>query len=178
MTTQVIERPAVQFRTDDLSAAVRQAMDSAVAGLGASRAAVQQAIGQGDCAFCDRLRYRLSQGLGEYLGSTDPSVRAVYLYEPDYATSDEPALGERPGLSPGMSMLVWAERKSAALTAVLDSLATAVREEAAKWTCPKANALCWMLDAQVVDDGEVKARSGYGALVNSLYVRPIEVWHR
>jgi hypothetical protein len=108
----------------------------------------------------------------------DPSVRAVYLYEPDYATAEEGELGERPGLSPGMSMLVWAERKSAALTAVLDSLAAAVREEAGKWACPKANALCWMLDAQVVDDNQVEARSGYGALVNSVYVRPLEVWHR
>ena len=178
MTTGSVDRPLVDSDVNDVSAAVRQAMENALASLGTSRSAVQQAMGDADCHTCERLRYRLSQGLGKYLGSVDPSVRAVYIYEPDYATSSEAALWERPSLSPGISMLVWVERKSAALNAVLDSLATAVREEAEKWACPKANALCWMLDAQVVDDVEVEARSGLGALVHSVYVRPLEVWHR
>lgn len=38
--------------------------------------------------------------------------------------------------------------------------------------------LCYELDVKVTDDEEVQKRIGYGALVNSLYVRPIEIWHR
>jgi len=30
----------------------------------------------------------------------------------------------------------------------------------------------------VVDEDEVEKRTGYGALIDSFYMRPIEVWHR
>ena len=113
MTTRVVDRPTMQIRTHDVSGAVHRAMDGAVSALGHSRAEMERAIGKGDCQTCDRLRFRLSQELGAYLGSVDSSVRAVYLYEPDYATSSEVDVSERPGLSAGMSMLVLAERQSA-----------------------------------------------------------------
>jgi hypothetical protein len=54
----------------------------------------------------------------------------------------------------------------------------ALAEEYRHLGCAKANALCSELDVRVVDEDEVEKRTGYGALINSLYVRPIEVWHR
>jgi len=35
-----------------------------------------------------------------------------------------------------------------------------------------------VLDVQVVDDGDVKNRTAYGALLSSLFQRPIKVWDR
>jgi len=31
---------------------------------------------------------------------------------------------------------------------------------------------------KMVDDDEVLGRLGYGALINSIYVRPMEIWRR
>jgi len=85
---------------------------------------------------------------------------------------------ERPSLSPGMSLIVWVDRKTAALNSIVDSLGAALSATAKPLSCTFANALCWMLDAQFVDDQQVERRMGYGALINSMYVRPIEVWRR
>jgi len=35
-----------------------------------------------------------------------------------------------------------------------------------------------MLDVRLVDDKEVQERTGYGVLIGSLYVRPLEIWRR
>jgi hypothetical protein len=38
--------------------------------------------------------------------------------------------------------------------------------------------LAHLLDVQVIDDADVKNRVGYGAMLSSLYQRPIQVWKR
>jgi hypothetical protein len=135
------------------------------------------AVAHGDCGACDYVRYGLAKEIAGYLGSMDTSVKAVYTFEPEYATGADGAVG-RPGLSPAISMIAWVDHKSAALLSVVDMLAEAVAHEMRQLACPKANALCHMLDVKVVDDSEVQSRLGYGALVNSFYICPLEVWHR
>jgi hypothetical protein len=41
-----------------------------------------------------------------------------------------------------------------------------------------ASELKHLLDAQIVDDEEVKSRVGYGALLSSIHNRPVRVWQR
>jgi hypothetical protein len=142
------------------------------------REQVLAALHCGDCSVCEYLRYGLAKGLAEYLGSVDDTVKAIYTYEPGYATSvDEPAPG-RPNLTPGINLLAWVSRKSAALSSVVASMGSALSEECGRFTCPNANVLCYELDVKVADDDEVRRRTGYGALIDSLYVRPMEIWHR
>jgi hypothetical protein len=137
-----------------------------------------EALRCGDCSVCEYLRYGLAEGVADYLGSVDDTVKAIYTYEPEYAASVDEPLPGRPNLSPGISMIAWVSRKSAALSSVVTSLGSALAEEFGRFGCPKANALCSMLDVKLVDDKEVQERTGYGALVGSLYVRPLEVWRR
>ncbi|MBM4466808.1 MAG: hypothetical protein FJ014_14870 [Chloroflexi bacterium] len=137
-----------------------------------------EALRCGDCSVCEYLRYGLAEGVADYLGSVDDTVKAIYTYEPEYATSVDDPLPGRPNLSPGISMLAWVSRKSAALSSVVTSLGSALAEEFGRLACPKANALCSMLDVKLVDDKEVQERTGYGALIGSLYVRPLEIWRR
>jgi hypothetical protein len=132
----------------------------------------------GDCCVCEYLRYGLAQKVAEYLGSVDDTIQAIYTYEPEYATSVDGAIPARPNLSPGFNLIARVSRKSAALSSVAASMRSALTEEYGHLGCPKANALCSELDVRVVDKDEVEKRTGYGALINSLYVRPIEVWHR
>jgi len=132
----------------------------------------------GDCCVCEYLRYSLAQKVAEYLGSVDDTIQAIYTYEPEYATIVEGAIPARPSLSPGFNLIARVSRKSAALSSVAASMRSALVEEYRQLGCSKANALCSELDVRVVDEDEVERRTGYGALINSLYVRPIEVWHR
>ncbi len=132
----------------------------------------------GDCCVCEYLRYALSKKMAEYLGSVDDTIQAVYTYEPEQATGGDEALPARPNLSSGFNLIARVTRKSAALSSVVASLRSALAEEHRRLGCPNANALCSELDVRVVDEDEVEKRAGYGALIRSFYVRPMEVWHR
>lgn len=141
------------------------------------RAQVANARARGDCAVCEYLRYGLAKGVAEYLGSLDETIKAIYVYDPESATQDGSALAQ-PSFSPGISMVIWVARKTAALSSLVTSAKMAVDEELWRLPCPDANALCHILDAVIVDDQEVLERTGYGALLGSFYVRPTEIWHR
>jgi hypothetical protein len=147
------------------------------AGLSGAEAATE-AIRRADCAVCEYLRHGLAKGIAQYLGAVDDKVKAVYTYEPEYATASDGVAPEMHGFTPGMNLVVWVSRKSAALSAVISALGHAVGSEIRSLACPKANALCRTLDVQVVDDGEVLTHAGYGALIDSVYVRPTQIWRR
>jgi len=131
------------------------------------------AVLQGDCSVCGYVRYGLAKGIAQYLGSIDDTIKAVYVYEPEYATDDEIAR-----VSFGINLLAWVERKSAALNSIIAGLDAALMEERKRLLCPDATAECFSLDVNVADDDEVRRRRGYGALVNSIFVRPTKVWER
>jgi len=139
---------------------------------------VMKAARGGDCRACDYLHYGLAKAMAEYLGSVDETVKAAYVYEPEHATHMDEPIPDRPGFSPAIKMIVWASRKSAALTSVLNMLGTAMTKELKQLVCSKSNALCYAVETHVVDDNEVFGRTGYGALVKSLYVQPVEIWKR
>ena len=139
---------------------------------------VQAARSEENCPICANLRYGLAKGIAEYLGSNDHRAKAIYYYEEPNEALDWPDhCAGRPNLTPGICLIIWVSRKSPALTALIDSIAMAVDEESRRFYCPKANAMCHQLDAIVVDDSEVERRTGYGALLNSPYLRPVELWH-
>jgi len=170
---------ALKFDNSIVTNMVEEALKfcAAKAGLKGKKQAVE-ALHRGDCSICEYLRYALAKGVAEYLGSVDDTIQAIYTYEPEYATGvDEPIPG-RPNLSPGFNLIARVSRKSAALSSVVASVSSALVEEYRRLGCPKANALCSELDVKVVDDDEVQKRTGYGALISSLYVRPIEIWRR
>lgn len=178
MATRVENIPTISITLSDVSGIVEDALSETAKKLRQSEDDLVRAMRGGECAICDALRYNLAQAIGHYMGSADVSVRAVYWYEPEYGTTADVAISERPNLSPGMNLIVWVQRRSAALSAVIASLRSTLAEQAAHFACERANALCWMLDVQVVDDEQIKTRTGYGALVNSTFVRPLEVWQR
>jgi len=142
------------------------------------KAQVLEALRRGDCSVCEYLRYGLAKGVAGYLGSVDDTIKVIYIYEPEYATSVDESIPGRPSLSPGINLIAWVSRKSAALSSVVASVSSALAEECRRLACPKANALCYMLDVEVADDDEVQRRTGYGLLIKSLYVHPMEIWCR
>jgi hypothetical protein len=139
---------------------------------------VMEALRNGNCHICGHLRYALARRLAEYLGSVDDTIENVYTYEPEQATIVDEAIPSRPNLTPGFNLIVKVSRKSAALSSLVASVSSALAEVCRQLGCPTATALCYELDVGVADDDDVQRRVGYGALISSLYVRPIEIWQR
>jgi hypothetical protein len=171
--------PTLKFENAIVTNMVEEALEFCAGKAGLKdKEQARNALRSGDCCACEYLRYALAQEMAAYLGSVDDTVKAVYTFEPEQATGGDEALPTRPNLSPGFNLIARVSRKSAALSSVVASLKSALAEECRQLGCPKANALCSELDVRVVDEDEVEKRTGYGALINSLYVRPIEVWQR
>ncbi|MEM4724767.1 MAG: hypothetical protein QXP01_07120 [Candidatus Hadarchaeum sp.] len=139
---------------------------------------VMEALRDGDCSVCEYVRYGLAQKIADYLGSVDDTIKVVYIYEPEYETAVDGAMPDDPSFSRGIHMIAWVNRKTAALSSLIGVLDSSLAQEAKGLGCAKANALCYKLVVHIVDDEEVLTRRGYGALVDSFYVRPIEIWRR
>ncbi len=116
--------------------------------------------------------YALARELAEHIGALDSEVQGVYLYDPE-ATTDDIVFAEFPVTL--VHMVVWARRKTGALTSLLGGLDRAVTAEFANRVGNKQTSL---LDFQVVDDAEVNSRTGFGAMLAWVHNRPLMVWKR
>lgn len=136
-----------------------------------------EAIHKGKCQACDYLKYRLAKRVGEYLGSMDDTVKSIYVYEPEYGTGAEESLDYFQGLNSGINLIAWVDRKTAALASMVISL-----NEVLVAACGQLDGIGTrrrhLLDVKLADDRDVREGIGYGTLVNSLNVRPMEVWSR
>jgi hypothetical protein len=139
-----------------------------------------QALRLGRCDICSTLSDCLVRQIGDYLGHVDKTVKAVYKYEPEYATLNPytPAVTKIPGHRGGINLVAWVERKSAALSALSSTLETVISESRRKIPCQNATPGCYILDLQMVEDREVEENRGQGLVINSQYVHSMQVWKR
>jgi hypothetical protein len=139
----------------------------------------RQALRKGRCDACEYLSYSLVRQVGEYLGGMDRTVKAVYAFKPDRAPLTQQdgnvTAGRR---ASGINLIAWVDRKSAALSALGTTLETVLSEGRRKIGCINATPACCNFNMQMVDDKEVQEGRGYGAIVQSMYVRSIQVWTR
>jgi hypothetical protein len=139
---------------------------------------VIDAILEGDCAACDYLKYSLAKKVGEYLGSVNETVKAVYVYEPEYGTGADNHFDHNSlGLKSGINLVAWVESKADTLSSIVAPLNEALVEACQRLgICD--DELRYLLDVKLTDDNEVSNKIGYGALVHSICVRPTQVWSR
>ncbi|MBC7261565.1 MAG: hypothetical protein H5T63_06095 [Chloroflexi bacterium] len=179
MSVEVTKRPTLTIDATFPENMMEYALNFSAQKVGyADRDQVLADIQSGNCSTCESVRYGLAQKIADYLGTVDDTVKAVYIYEPEYATTVDGAVPDDLSLSKGIHMIAWVVRKTAALSSLIDALGSSLTQEVKRFDCPKANALCYKLVVHIVDDEEVLTRTGYGALVDSFYVRPIEIWRR
>jgi len=179
MSMEVTEEILSTFDTANIENMIEYALGFSTQKMGyAGQEQVVEALQHGNCSVCEYMRYGLAQKIAEYLGSVDNTVKAVYIYEPEYATAVDGAMPDELSFSRGIHMIAWVGRKTAALLSLIDVLGSNLAQKFKQLGCPKANALCYQLVVHIVDDEEVLTRTGYGALVDSFYVRPIEIWRR
>jgi hypothetical protein len=118
----------------------------------------------------------LVRQIGEYLGQVDRNIKAIYHYQPV-----EPPEVTPPGPAHpynGINLVIWVERKSAALGALLETFETALKASLAQIGCADFNTGCFTLDVRLVSDHEVLERRGLGMLVGDVTLRSSEVWKR
>jgi hypothetical protein len=137
--------------------------------------AVLERMRQGDGAASGYCLYSVARQIAQVIGSLDESVRAVYLFDCE-ATPEDECLGEVARGVPLLHLLVWTQRRTAALRALIASLDGALVRGYANVLGQSAPSS--LLDVQVIDDADVGRRSGYAALLSSMYHRPIQVWQR
>lgn len=141
------------------------------------RQEVFDALNKADSSVRDYLYYGLAKEMAQYLGSTSKEVKAIYFYgEPSLPWNEQPA--DRPNLLSGFHLIVSVDAKNPALAELADSLALAVDEETRRLPCPDTSELCHPVHVAVIDDQDIDAREGYGALLTTHEMRPIEIWHR
>ena len=78
----------------------------------------------------------------------------------------------------GLNLVVWVDRKSAALLSLGATLETVLSKSRRKLGCPRACPACYVLSLQMVDDRDVQERRGYGMLVENVFLRSVPVWAR
>lgn len=135
-----------------------------------------QMMRNGDCYECETLRQQLAHQVAFYLAEVEPRLRAIYRYDPTFAFGEEDRDRTMPSESAGIHLIVWTRTKSQGLVEQVAALQRAFAEARRQWLCPKAVEWCYALNIVVVDDLEVKARQGYAALIDSLWVRPTKLW--
>lgn len=128
--------------------------------------------GQGKaCEYC---HYSVAKQVAASMGELDANIKVAYIYDYD-ATPEDLCFGET-GRGLPIHLLIWADRKTAALGALAETLGRALAQQYAMMIGVPQPA--HLLDVQIVDDADVERRLGHGALLSSLYHRPVEVWRR
>jgi hypothetical protein len=152
-----------------------QAMEYCAQKLGLTGA--QEAVGrmkEGNATACSYCQYSIAKQVAEALGALDQNIQAAYVFDYD-ATPQDLCYGQAVQSTP-IHLLVWTARKTGALELLVEALDAALAQQLRNLLGrgPRAH----MLDVQIVDDSDVQNRTGYGALLSSLYHRPIKVWER
>jgi hypothetical protein len=129
-------------------------------------------IRQGDQTACERFQYALAREVAGYLHAYDRSVRSLHLYDCD-ATPEDTIFDPQPQNSL-VHLIVRTDRKSSALSALIQAFDRALA--ACYGQRLATSQVSYVLDVQVVEEDEVRGRTGYGALLSSINLRPTLVW--
>jgi hypothetical protein len=139
----------------------------------------RQTLCRGRCDICSLLSDNLVDQISEYLGQMDKTVRSIYRFEPEYGVI-KPSIngGIQPSIKAGINLVVWVDRKSAALNALVATLENLLSESRKKMGCQSGVPACFVLDIHTVDDKDVNEKRGFGMVIDSMLVRSIPVWKR
>ena len=159
-TAQVVLTQAMEY------CAQKMRLDSSQAVIDRLRASNGRA-----CEYC---HYSVAKQVAESLGALDDNIKATYIYDYD-ATPEDLCFGEA-GRALPIHLVIWAERKTAALKVLAETWDRALAQGYAEMIGGRQPA--HLLDVQMVDDADVEKRLGHGALLFSLHHRPVQVWRR
>ena len=137
---------------------------------------IREALRAENSMVHDYFRHSLACQIAEYLAQLDPCV--VQIYTHNYGDAEEEGEDRKCGITSNINLIIHVRRKTAALSSIIWSLDQALLERYRQLIAPKGERMASLLDVQMVDDREVEESIGLGAVLRSVYVRPVRVWPR
>ncbi len=126
--------------------------------------------------FFERLKYGLTVGVAKALAANDPTVLAVYTYDP--SSNPDSESGDTAPLEATVHMLALVSTPSAALSAFIASLDRALTASLKSLPAPLFAQRESVLDVNLITEKDARLGIGYAALLSSLFAPPIKVWAR
>ena len=132
---------------------------------------------RGVCNICCHVTDSLEIQIGEYLGQIDKSVKAIYKYGPDRGKK-YPQIQDKAVWKTGINLVVWIRGERTMLRMLGTPLETALTASRRRIGCKIATSACYTLDLKVVNNADVQNRRGFGAIIESKFIRSAQVWPR
>ena len=126
--------------------------------------------------FMNYFKYNLSENISDILSENDKKILEVHLFEP--SANPDAESGEYLPMDASLHLLVLVKSASAGLTALISSLDRALVKSIKDLPSPLFKNLESALDIIPVTKEEVENRTGYAALLTSIYAPPLRIWQR
>lgn len=137
------------------------------------------AIRTGNAEICNCIRVNLTNQIAKKIGEIDKTVKAIYTYQAvdtSKYSDDSPGLNQRVNYT--INLVVWVERKSAALDALVASLEKDIQESQEKQGNFVGNRYQFNLNLISIEDDDITNNRGFGSIVNNEYFRTRRIWNR
>jgi hypothetical protein len=127
-------------------------------------------------AFLNSFKYGLAEGATNVIVANDGNVLAVYHFE----ESANPDAETEAALTPdvGVHLLLLVDSNSAALEAFIKSLDGTLTGLIRELPSPALAKRTSILNVIPITQEDVDNKRGYGALLSSLFARPVKLWAR
>lgn len=129
-----------------------------------------------DITFLNGLRYGLAEGVTNVIVANDGNVQAIYLFEEAANPDSETEEALRPDIT--LHLLLLVNSNSAALDAFVESLDRSLTSLVRDLPSPQLANRKSVLNVIPITQEEVEAKQGYGALLSSMFARPVKLWAR
>lgn len=127
-------------------------------------------------AVLESVKDGLAQGVARALAFHEAQVKAVYAYDPSANPDNE--TGEDRPFDPVLHLLVLVAAASPALPAFVTELDQALVESLRDVPSLAFQMRESILDVMLLTDEDIQLRTGYGALLSSVFAPAIEIWRR
>jgi hypothetical protein len=118
--------------------------------------------------FMSRFKYALAESIGCVLGDFDSNVKEVFIFEPCKTEK----------IDTMVNILLIIESKTAGMEAFIASLNRALTELILQLPLPTSSYYHSILDIIFITQKEIDTRTGYAAIVSSIYAPVLKVWQR
>jgi hypothetical protein len=141
--------------------------------------ALHQTLAHGNDEYRDAFNEQLAGQIGEYIGQLDKTVKAVFSLVPHETARpvNQGAIGHTQKQY-RLNLVVWVERKSEALSALIETLESALTISLQKSGLDGNTGEEFILDANLIDDIDVAQRRGFGLVVENQTLQSRPVWQR
>jgi hypothetical protein len=126
--------------------------------------------------FLNSFKYGLAEGVSNVIVANDGNVQAVYHFEESTNPDSETEEALMPDV--GVHLLLLVDSNSAALDAFIKSLDGTLTRLIRELPSPSLAKRTSILNVIPISQEDVDNKQGYGALLSSMFARPVKLWAR